>query len=438
MLGNGTPLITSISQASGQRGETLQQAVITGAFTHFTRGMPIVTFSDPGLVAANVAVIDDTHVRADLTVTPAALRGRANITIETGSEVAIGAGLFNVGTATALITNANPPSGERSQPPFSVTISGSSTHFVQGQSILILSNSGLVASSVTVIDPSHLTAVLSIAANAPAGTSDITVKTGAEVAMGTGKFIVAPRTPLITMVSPASGQQGQTLMNVSITGAFTQFTHAHPNVTFSNPGITASNVHVVDDRHLTATFNITPTAGTATTVASDTSGSSQKATNTYAILGSRLSDLTILIPIPAGVSVEHDGQTLVTFSLTDDQAKAFKTIIVRHSTDEPLVVPLPPPPAAPSATPPKPSIKAQPPAGIAIGTTSLTVTGTGMSQVISVRYLDAPLTFTSSSDTVLTIRQLPTLAPPGIDVVFVYADKSMASYFIPVQTPGPQ
>jgi hypothetical protein len=210
-----------------------------------------------------------------------------------------------------------------------------------------------------------------------------------------------------------------------------------PVVNFSNPGIAATDVNVIDDTHLTVTLNISPNAGAAASTGSDASGASQKPTNTYAITGSKLLDLKILFPLGVPLN-DHPSDTLVTFSLTDEQAKASRGIVVQHGTDQPVVLTLPLPPGAPSATPPKPSIKAQPATGIPIGQTSLPVTGTGMSQVVSVRYLDMPLRFTSSSDTALTIQQLPTLTPPGIEVLFVYADKSMASYFIPVQKSGPQ
>ena len=435
-VGDGTPAVTSFSEVNGQPGETFQQVIITGAFTHFTRSTPTITFSDPGVVATNVAAIDDTHLRADIRIAGSALKGQGNVTVETGPEIAIGSGLFGIGSGTALIANISPPTADRDAPPFVVGLSGNGTHFVQGQSTLKFSNSGIAASGVTVIDATHLTATLTVAANAAAGSSNVIVTTGAETAFGTGIFTVAPATPVITMVSPASGQQGQTLKDVLVTGKFTTFKQSRPSVIFSNPGITASNVQVIDNTRLAVTLNISPTAGSAASVAADSLGPSQKATNTYAITGSRLSDLSILVP--PGIPVEHYAQTLVTFSLSDDQAKAFKSIVVRHGMDQPVIVILPAPPTTSSTAPPKPSIKAQSGTGVAVGTSSLTVSGTGMSQVISVRYLETPLAFTSSSDTALTIQQLPTLAPPGIEVVFVYADKSMTPYFIPVQTPGPK
>jgi len=435
-VGNGTPSIASVSQASGQPGETLGQVLITGEFTHFMRSTPSVTLSNPGIAVNNVSVLDDTHLRADFTVTQLASKIASNITVRTGSEVAVGVGLFAVGSGTALITNVNPASGDRSQT-VNVTITGTSSHFVQGQSAVKLSKAGVEASNVTVIDSTHLTATFTIAANAVPGSSTVTVVTGSDKAVGTSSFTVAPSLPSIARVSPAAGQQGQTITGVAITGTYTRFTQGTPAVTFSNPGITATNIVVGDDTHLTATLNIAANAAAAASTVSDTSSASPKATNTYAIVGSRLSGLRILVP--AGVPInEPRADTLVTFSLTDDQAKAYKSIVVQHNTDQPIVVALPAPPAAPGASPTpatKPSCK-KPATGIPIGTPSVTLAGTGMSQVVDVRYLDAPLVWTSSSDTSLTIQQLPTLLPPGIELTFVLGDRSMVSCFVPVQAPG--
>jgi hypothetical protein len=46
------------------------------------------------------------------------------------------------------------------------------------------------------------------------------------------------------------------------------------------------------------------------------------------------------------------------------------------------------------------------------------------------------LPFVVTSDTSLTIQKLPALTPPGIEVVFVFADKSLISYKIPVKAPS--
>lgn len=65
-------------------------------------------------------------------------------------------------------------------------------------------------------------------------------------------------TPQISSVTPASGQQGQTL-SVSITGQNTHFAQATTRVSFG-AGVTVGSVVVRDDTHLTAQLSIDPAA----------------------------------------------------------------------------------------------------------------------------------------------------------------------------------
>ena len=446
-IGNGNPAITGISQSSGRRGETLP-VIITGAFTHFGQGISGVTFSNK-VVAGGVTALDDTHLSANLAVDAGASDGPSNITVVTPAETAVGSAVFTVESATKRITGVAPASGEPSSAPFPVTITGDSTHFKQAVPDVKFGNLGVVASNVTATNDTQLTATVTIAANAKPGLSSITVLTGAgrgpETAGGTRMFTVSPGAPSISSISPASGQPGQTL-SVVITGVKTHFTTATPlSLTFSS-GVTATNIAAPDDTHITATLDISPSALATASPAPSGSAAPQKSTNTYAISGSRLKDLKIEAPAGVGIGPVNE-ETVVTFSLTDEQAKATKSIVVRHGTDEPVVLALPDPPAAAgtAATPAKPSIKAQPVAGIASGLQTLTVTGTGMSQVVDIQYQDRPIKFTSNVDTSLTLTFLfadngnpVPLSSPGIDVVFFYADKSKAQYFIPVQKSGPQ
>ena len=63
---------------------------------------------------------------------------------------------------------------------------------------------------------------MSIAADADLTTRDVTLTTGTEVVTKTAAFTVAAGTPVITTITPTSGQQGQTL-DVAVTGLYTHF-----------------------------------------------------------------------------------------------------------------------------------------------------------------------------------------------------------------------
>lgn len=54
-----------------------------------------------------------------------------------------------------------------------------------------------------------------------------------------------------------------------------------------------------------------------------------------------------------------------------------------------------------------------------------------MSQVVAVLSGGALLTFTAPTDKSLTLA-LPELHEPGLTVVFIYMDKTLQPYFIPV------
>src|ERR1019366_5082144 len=86
------------------------------------------------------------------------------------------------------------------------------------------SNTGVTASAITLTDATHLTATLTIAAGAATGASNVTVTTGSEIATGSSLFTVTAGTPVVLSLSTASGQQGQVLSNVVITGQFTHLT----------------------------------------------------------------------------------------------------------------------------------------------------------------------------------------------------------------------
>ena len=78
--------------------------------------------------------------------------------------------------------------------------------------------------------------------------------------------------PAVSAISPTSGQQGQVLTGVQITGQFTHFA-AGSAVSFSNTGVTAGSITVTDATHLTATVTIAAGATTGASSVTVTTGS---------------------------------------------------------------------------------------------------------------------------------------------------------------------
>jgi hypothetical protein len=149
----------------------------------------------------------------------------------------------------------------------------------------------------------------------------------------------------------------------------------------------------------------------------------------FAISGSNIKNLKVLIPAntPDG---EYNADTIRTIWLSGDQVQNFKSVVVQNPGGAPMVLALPKAAGA-GTTPAKPSLDPQPAAGIAATAKTLTITGGGMSQVAAVLSGGTPLAFTAPTDKSLTLT-LPALSTPGITVVFIYMDKSLQPYFIPV------
>ena len=265
-------VVTTIAPASGQQGLTLTAVAIAGQYTHFGSSST-VSFGNTGVIASSISVTDATHLTATVTISPTAALGATSVTVTTGSEVATGGSLFTVTAGTAVVTTIAPNSGQQGQTLTAVAITGQYTHF-GSTSTVTFGNTGVTASSISVTDATHLTATVAISATAATGTTSVTVTTSAasEAASGNNLFTVTAGTPVVTMIAPASGQQGQTLTAVAITGQYTHF-GSTSTVTFGNTGVTASSISVTDATHLTATVTISPTAALGATSVTVTTGS---------------------------------------------------------------------------------------------------------------------------------------------------------------------
>jgi hypothetical protein len=129
-----------------------------------------------------------------------------------------------------------------------VTLTG--TQFGSGAAIS-LSGTGITVSNTSVVSSTSITAMFTIAANAPAGAQNVTVTRGGKTS-GSQTFTVTSGTPTLTSVSPSSGAQGQAV-SVTLTG--TNFASGS-TIGLSGTGITVSNTTVVSSTSITTTFTI--------------------------------------------------------------------------------------------------------------------------------------------------------------------------------------
>src|SRR5207249_1835016 len=125
-----------------------------------------------------------------------------------------------------------PSTGEQGQVNLPLNIAGRNTHFVQGVTQVSF-GTGVTVGAVQVLSPTHLTAPLSIAANAMLGNRTVNVTTQDEsVSLSNALIVTVPATsPALTALAPNSGSQGQG-GPITIVGANTHFVQGGTQVDF--------------------------------------------------------------------------------------------------------------------------------------------------------------------------------------------------------------
>ncbi len=200
-----TPVgISLIDPSHAPQNSTLSVSIV-GLNTHFQSGVTQVLFG-PQITVNTVTVIDATHlsvsiatsytVGATSTPTPP---GYQNVYVNTGAEQVIGG--FSVDSpATPTLVSVTPNSGAQGSTE-SVTITGSLTNWVQGQTQAIL-GAGVTVSNLNITSPTTATATIAISPTAPIGGNSVIMITGSEIVSGTG-FSVTPSAAYVASVEPS-------------------------------------------------------------------------------------------------------------------------------------------------------------------------------------------------------------------------------------------
>ena len=165
------PTIKSITPNSGlpSGGETV---VIAGQ--NFQAGATVLFGSTP---APSVTVNSATSISVVVPALPVTLNVFVGLTVTvTNPDGQFATGTFTVRRGVASVLSISPTSGERRQT-FDVTLTGGG--FVNGMTVTFgTKTSGITVNSVTVTDPDHATAHITIAPNAPLRTVPVAVTTG--------------------------------------------------------------------------------------------------------------------------------------------------------------------------------------------------------------------------------------------------------------------
>jgi len=237
----------------------------TGQFTHWdATTLPVI--AGQGVTLSNFQVNSPVSAQATVTIvgatngTPTAT-GTRLVTFTTGGEIVTT--YFNVTSTPVGIVYVSPDHTAPSTT-VNVAITGLNTHFVQATT-QVLFGPQITVNSVTVIDPTHLTANIttsymlsSVLTPSPSGWQNIFVNTGSEQVMA-GFLVDYPTLPSLVSVSPSSGAQGATLSNVVITGSLTNWVQGTTQAILG-AGVTVSNLVINSPTSATATIAISPTA----------------------------------------------------------------------------------------------------------------------------------------------------------------------------------
>jgi hypothetical protein len=206
-----------------------------------------------GITIGSLTVNSPTSATASITVANNTTLGGRTVKMTTGTEVVSLTNGFTVTQGPISLASVSPNTGQQGQTLAAVIINGLNTHFVQGTSVANF-GAGITVNTLTVNSAFKATAHITIAANATLGGHTVTMTTGSEVASLASAFTVTPPPPVISSVTPNSGQEGQTLASVAIAG---QNTHFVQGTTVANFGAGVKVNSLTVNTATSATANIT-------------------------------------------------------------------------------------------------------------------------------------------------------------------------------------
>jgi 6-phosphogluconolactonase (cycloisomerase 2 family) len=247
----GTPVLSGVSPASAAQGQS-RDVVVTGRFTTFVQGQTTASFGE-GVTVNSVTVTSSTSATVNLSVGVLAHTGLRNVTVTTGPQIVSRTNGFSVVPGPARITSVSPNQAQQGQT-LIIDLIAADTHFQQGVTTLTLS--GATTVSLTVTSATTATAEVTIDPFATPGLMPVTMTTVGENASLNAAFTILPGTPVITIVTPGSGQQGQAL-DVDVTGRFTHFVNGQTTANFG-AGVTTNTVSVTGPTSATVNVTIDP------------------------------------------------------------------------------------------------------------------------------------------------------------------------------------
>ncbi|MCX6142179.1 MAG: T9SS type A sorting domain-containing protein [Ignavibacteriales bacterium] len=215
-VGNPLPTLTGVLPSSGSRGQSVP---VTLQGNGFVTGVTSVSFGD-SITVSSVTIGSPTSLTAQIDITRGASLGARSVSVTNsapGGGTATLPSAFTVNNPVPTLSSVLPSSGIRGTT-LSVTLQG--TGFFSGVTSISFGDS-ISVSSLIVVNPTTLTAQLTIKAGAAPGIRGISVTNvgpGGGTSTLPAAFAVANPAPTITSVAPTSSLSGQTL-SLTVTGA---------------------------------------------------------------------------------------------------------------------------------------------------------------------------------------------------------------------------
>ncbi len=257
-VGLPTLTLTSINPVIGNRLQTLD-VVMTG--TNFVAGATTASFG-ADITVNSTTVTSSTQLTANVTITGTAATGprAASVTNpDPGGSTATLNNSFIVNNPTPQVTSITPNFGSRGE---TLDIALVGDNFITGLTTASF-GAEITVNALTVVDAAHMTANISIAANATLGARTVVVSNpapgGGSVTFVNG-FTIANPTPTLTIIAPTLGLQGQTL-DVVLTGS--GFINGLSSVSFGNE-VTINTTAVNSGTQITANITIAANATVGT------------------------------------------------------------------------------------------------------------------------------------------------------------------------------
>jgi hypothetical protein len=294
----GAPTLVSITPNSGLRG-TAVPVTLTG--TNFAATGTSIAVSGTGVTVGTLTVVNSSTITATFTIAASATISTRNVSVTTSG------GTSNTHTFAVqgpLLTSISPSTGERGTN-VPVTLTGSG---LTGVNAITVSGGGVTVSNLTVVDDATVTATFEVTAGAGLSARSVKVVTPVSGTSNAVTFtVVLPPVPTLVSIAPNSGVRG-TAVPVTLTG--TNFTAMGTKIVVSGSGVTVSNLTVVNDTAVTATFTIAVSAATTARNVTVTTPGGTSNIQTFTVLGPTLSSVT---PNP----VTHGAGILLTLTGTN-------------------------------------------------------------------------------------------------------------------------